>query len=106
MHRFAGDPEKLTFVKDTYDSGAAYDVLNSTELRLAGFQLRKVTVPPPVVAPTVARRSTRSRSATDAGIQDKPDVHYEMPRDVDEGILMNCFTDRNDNVLWSAAATV
>ena len=108
LHRFAGDPEKLTFVRDTYDNEAMYDVLNSTELRLVGFQLKKVIVPPPVVAPTTARRSTRSTSAAaaDAGIQDVADEHYVMASDVDESILMNCFTDVNDNVLWSAATPV
>ena len=87
-----------------------YDVVNSTELRLVKFKLKKVIVPPPVVTPPPVppRRSTRSTSVADptTGIPNKLDDHYEMDPEVDEFMLMNCFADLNDSVLWSAAAPV
>ena len=45
LPRYAGDSTRRTFVKEAYPNGSDYDVVNSSELRLTGFDLQVVQLP-------------------------------------------------------------
>ena len=84
LHRFAGDSTRLTFVKDSYMNENDFDIVNSTELRAVGFNMKRVQLP---LAPQV-RRSARHNANV---VPCEPDIHYSLDREVEDCILKQCW---------------
>ena len=90
FHRFLGGPLQLTYVKDAYKSHASYDVVNSTELRLTGFQMEQVQMP---VTVPLRRRSGRvaAQDPQQHAVPNEPDTHYALCRKLEAEILEGCW---------------
>ena len=91
FHRFVGDDSRLTFVKDMYAGDIKHDVVNSTELRAIGFDLKQVKLPAAPPSHRITRGALRR-----AALPCEPDMHYELHAECESGILQNCWTGRDD----------
>jgi len=88
-HRYEGDSTGRTWVKDPYDDDK-HDVLNSTELRLIGFPMEAVQLPPPVQAAPLRRSGRNQAAATPPPPSPADDiVHLKMTEVTASAILTN-----------------
>lgn len=85
LHRFAGDTTRLTFVKDSYDNKRDYDVVNSTELRAVGFQMKQVKIP---VAPGASKTRSAVARERERAVPHEADIHFVLDKDTEDGIHM------------------
>ena len=81
-HRFDGDQQRRTFVKDAYSDEGRFDVVNSTELRAYNLKLKEVKLPTPLQVPSRERRMTRS-TAQEVAVY-RPDIHLVMDAKTEE----------------------